>query len=270
MRLGGSPRRSKVHASNIYGDKRFGSECSVAWEIRGRSVMAILEWDWRYRVGFDARLAERVKAEIDALPRGPAWHAAELQFDWARSFVSLDRLIEAVGAGELGVDDLACKSPLLHVPNELAASLLDKISSLDRIGRSGKSRFMTLLDAGRKQTYAPYHCRLFEIIFGNELPALLAQAAAVARVPKPPRVPIAPDEIPGLVSAFRAQMARLPSFQGNAEDSVLPDFHLEITHQNHGFAEYWPTALLPPEPRETDSLCTPMRERWTAMRFGRR
>ena len=208
-------------------------------------TITVPEWDWHYRVGFDAELARRIACAADRIERSEEVEILKGTLNWGCGFISIDRLIEALETSEVSPDILPKleRDKLLHLPAMLADKVGARIARLVGSRGSATGRGLDhILTAALAAPYRPLARDLFELVFGAKLQSLLQEAALVAPVPHPGFEPISPSQARELVETFVREASGHPFLRG------LLDVHaieVHYTEESSGFAEYWPHELIP-------------------------
>lgn len=205
----------------------------------------ITEWDWTYRVGYDGELAQRIAAAADQIcwPAESALLRAKL--DWARAFVSLDRLLEALETGEITPDAVANVDPekLLHLPQSVADDASKRISIIaKKIGH--KPELNQLLRAAVAAPYRPLTRPMLSQVFGNGLDKLLLDAAEAEAFPRDESIKLSRFEARDFVEDFVERAKRDRSTRCIFSNATL---QIDYTDCESGFAEYWPRELIAPQ-----------------------
>lgn len=213
-------------------------------------TITIPEWDWHYRVGFDSESVRRIEYAAATLecPEDRAILMGTL--NWARDFISFDRLLEALETSEVSPGILAelDLDKVLHLPVSLVNKVGMRISRLaDLLGSSSGRSLDRMLDKALLTPYRPLAQKLFEHVFGSKLASLLDEAKMVAPAPHPGFDPISMDEARALVAAFIRSASDHPLLQGLLDVSTL---EVRYTDEPSGFAEYWPRELVPGRTRD--------------------
>lgn len=225
--------------------------CYVAGSMEKRvhitvsHALTISEWDWRYRVGFDAELADQIAVVAAGLELREERAILGRTLDWACGFISLDRLLDALETSEISPVCLATLEvgKLLHVPESLRSFFEARLArTVARLGESLDRPLHDLLDRALTASYRPFLSRsLFEQVFGKRLDPLLRLAKVAVAVPHPGFQSITIVEAKAFVEAFIKDAATHPFLRGLLDASAV---EVKYTNDSSGFAEFWPRELL--------------------------
>jgi D-mannonate dehydratase len=98
-----------------------------------QATLALHEWDWRYRVGYEDTLAGKVEHVSRQLP--PAEQKClQAALTWARSFISLDRLLQGLEVGEINISIVESLPlhHLIHLPTRLRDRYIERVRRLKK------------------------------------------------------------------------------------------------------------------------------------------
>ncbi len=203
----------------------------------------ISEWDWRYRVGYDPSLRKTIRLSIERCPVAAQRAILTKTYDWARQFVSMDRLIEAVATGEVGLTEIAEVSAvkLLHVPGVIEERLAQKIDALAEPYL--RNSLMSLLNAARVTPYRDCYHPLFEITVGAGFAELLRSAVTTPHIPKPTDTQIFTTSLLDEVSSFEEWIKNDERIRAWLTRFPMPEHVTVVRDGNDNYAEYWPSEL---------------------------
>lgn len=199
-------------------------------------------WDWRYRVGFDLTLREKVRKHIQSLDSLQEQQTLESILEWGISFISLDALLAYPDREIIKrlISDPDTRERILHVPSCLAMYFERKIMASD-----ASDELRQLLDQATSAPYRNLQRILFEATFGSELDVLLKVARLIPYVSPPPLVTVRGVELAGLVRRFTDHLKDIGGMEALLRQYPIPAFQTEVVDGETGYAEYWPTELAP-------------------------
>lgn len=199
-------------------------------------------WDWRYRVGFDLTLREKVRKHIQALDSPQEQQTLEAILEWGISFISLDALLaypDSEAIKRLRADP-STRERILHVPSSLVPYFERKVQASD-----AAHDLRQLLHDATSAPYRNLQWPLFEATFGSELLLLLKTARLIPYESPPPLVTVRGTELVELVRRFTDRLKGIAGMESLLRQYPVPAFQTEVVDGETGYAEYWPTELAP-------------------------
>jgi hypothetical protein len=202
---------------------------------------SIQPWDWRYRVGFDAALAARVRDVTTLLGTGAEPRLLLGQLDAFKQAVSLSALIEAVQeCPQRSAEFLQASQPerLLHVPARLVDRFTSRIAGLSGCSEPARHGLSDLLAAAVQRPFVNLCAPLAEAVFGRHAGLMSMRADA-------PNQPIIEASMTSSTQFLNSCVAGLRDAWSASPLSTglpIPEFAVELQGQR-GFAEYWPAEL---------------------------
>ena len=164
---------------------------------------------------------------------------------WGESFVSFDRLLCALEAGEVSPDVASGieLGALLYLPPFLEESTERRIRELaDGPRRVPSAPLERLRTAAAANPYRSLARQLLEILLDEGLEELLIYAAQEPLRARPPRIVINKDEAKAFVRRFLDEAESPLSLK---LDLDLHRIDVEFTDTQSGYAEFWPREMLP-------------------------
>jgi len=214
-------------------------------QARAAANVALLEWDWRYQVGFDTALADKVGRSAACLSLSSERHSLQSALAWGKSFVSLDRLLDALHRDELSTEALRAVQPdiMLHLPGSLAAGFARRIAQMSsRIDSSSSQHLDVLFESALDAAHRPLSRTLFEALLGPYFEEVLRIAGLAMVQPRPARQPMSRTEARSFVADFLRESAAHPLIRNRVDVSKVEVGFREGTS---GYAEYWSRDVSP-------------------------
>ncbi len=201
-------------------------------------------WDWHYKVGFDYKLAEKIKAAAQSLQNKPEQHLLLQQLEVFSSMISISALCDALEENperskELlaGIDGYR----ILCTPTSVADSLRIRIAQLPEKFDHVKKEISLLLDSAEKARFINYHAEIFEPVFGLELNNLLSKKTTQF-LPRPKDESIAQENFVETVNLVLKNLLNSCYIDKILGEVSIPKFDL-LVKEEFGFAEYWPAEI---------------------------
>jgi|HubBroStandDraft_3_1064219.scaffolds.fasta_scaffold09607_2 hypothetical protein len=214
-------------------------------KVRNQSI-GLYIWDWRFRVGFDVALRNKVATVIGEMPNSREKTILGEILDWASGFVSLDALLEALQVGQANEAILAeiRSAQLLHIPQDLRLAIERKLVTAESIlSLSGLDAMRQLLTEAMNAPYKQRDIELFGIVFGDALEGLLEIADCQPAIPRPPVTSLNTVELENIVARFPQYVQSEPELRRITVRAPMPEYDVKFQPSNSGYAEYWPREL---------------------------
>jgi hypothetical protein len=224
-----------------------GVENSAADTIGSRAWVNP-DWDWRFRVSFDALLRERLLGGVAALRRD---YGAEYSkafnglVDLASERLLIVPLLEALDGAEAGdaasVLDTADDAQPSGLPGPLVGLMQERLDGIS-LGVSARRRAERLLAREAKTRWENPSRRFLECTFGDGFQELAAFARELPQLPDSPEgKDLQEEEVRLLASNFVTRIRE--------DNPRLPVIEVQVLRAE-GYGEYWPHEL-----RVADGQC---------------